>query len=338
MKRLTIILSMLLVMTSCVHEWPTSVPTDVTLKFVFDRTMQPYDTIEVETKTKAYEAYDARYVVEAFKVKPDGSDYYRDAAARTVYTKDDVMSLDHEVVFTVPDEGLYVIKVWTDFVDAGSLEHKYYNPDNFGEIVIHKHAGNDEFRDAYFGSQQVEVIRYGSQVPLVEGIVQMSRPNAKFEVVTTDLGEFIEKETKLLQEKLAESGNDPTKVPVSIDLDDYVVRILYNGFMPSAFNMHTGRPNDSKTGVLFESTLKKLNDDEALMGFDYVLAHEGDASVTIALGLFDKDGNELAGVDNINIPLRRNMLTTIKGSFLLQESSGGVSINPDFDGEFNLYL
>jgi hypothetical protein len=32
------------------------------------------------------------------------------------------------------------------------------------------------------------------------------------------------------------------------------------------------------------------------------------------------------------------MLTTIKGNFLIQESSGGVSINPDFDGEFNIEL
>ena len=108
--------------------------------------------------------------------------------------------------------------------------------------------------------------------------------------------------------------------------------------MPSAFNMHTGRPNDSSTGVFFDSGITALNEEEALLGFDYVLAQEGDASVTLAIVIYDKLGNELSSTDNISVPLRRSMLTTIKGNFLIQESSGGVSINPDFDGEFNIEL
>jgi len=339
MKRLIRILPVLVLMlASCVHEYPTSVPTDLSLKMIFDRSISPYDTLIYDTRTRSAEAYDVRYVVEAFRCKPGSSDYYRDAAARAVYTKDEVDNLDHEVIMTVPDEGHYVIKVWTDFVEAGSQANKFYNADNFGEVVINEHVGNSEYRDAYIGSTELEVIRYGSEIPVVSGTVQMYRPLGRFQVISNDLSEFVEKETKLLREKLAQSGQDPSKVPSTIDLNNYVVRLVYNGFMPSAFNMHTGRPNDSSTGVFFDSSIIALNEEEALLGFDYVLAQEGDASVTLAIVIYDKLGNELSSTDNISVPLRRSMLTTIKGNFLIQESSGGVSINPDFDGEFNIQL
>lgn len=328
-----IILTFIISMTSCVHEWPESVPTSVTLKFVFDRTMNPYDTLIYETKAAMNEMHDVRYVVEAYKVKPNG-DYYRQAAARQIYSKDEVDILDHEVVLTVPDEGRYVVKAWADYVAQGSTDHKYYNPDKFNEIVIHKHEGNSELREAYIGSIEVDVIRYGSQVPLVEGTLQMSRPVAKYEFITNDLAEFIERETRLLNESENLSG----RAAKALDLNDYTVRIYYTGFMPSAFNMHSNRPNDSKTGVYYESKIKQTGDNEAMIGFDYVLANPDDASVVAAVALYDKDGNEIAATTDIHIPLKRGMLTTVKGTFLMKESSGGVSINPDFEGEFNIIL
>ena len=105
MKRLIRILPVIVIMlTSCVHEWPTSVPTDLSLKLVFDRSITPYDTVTFDTRTRAAESFDVRYVIEAFRSKPSGVDYYRDAAARMVCTKDDVLNLDHEVRMTVPDE------------------------------------------------------------------------------------------------------------------------------------------------------------------------------------------------------------------------------------------
>ena len=325
------LLALLLSLSSCVHQWPESVPTSVTLKFVFDRSMNPFDTLEFDTKAAQAEKLSARYVVEAFRMKADGT-YYRDAAARQVYTKDDIENLDHEVVFTVPDEGNYTVKAWVDFVDRGSTDHKYYNTDKFSEITIHKHEGNCEYREAYIGTIEVEVIRYGSQVPLVEGTLEMSRPVARYEFLSADLDEFIEKETRLLN-----TGVDE-KDAKKLDLNDYTVRVYYTGFMPSAFNMHSNRPNDSKTGVYYDSKIQPVDDKHAKLGFDFVLANPDDASVVAAVVIFDKNGVELAGTTDIHIPLKRGMLTTVKGNFLMKESSGGVSINPDFDGEFNIIL
>lgn len=323
-RKFIYLLTFLFVLSGCVHQWPESVPTNVTLKLVFDRSMNPFDTLYFDTKTEEVPGHDVRYVIEAYRMKPDGG-YYRDAATRAVFVKNNPEDLDYETVLTVPDEGNYMIKAWVDYIAPGSQDHLYYNPDNFGEIVIHQHYGNNEFREAYVGSVQVDVVRFGSQVPFVEGTLQMARPVAKYEFITTDLVEFIERETRL-----AGDGK--------LDLDDYAVRIYYTGFMPSAFNMHSDRPNDSMTGVYYDSKIQQVSENEAKLGFDFVLANPDDASVVAAVALFDKEGNEIATTTDIHIPLKRGMLTTVKGAFLMKESSGGVSINPDFDGEFNIIL
>ena len=333
LKLSVILLSLMTLVISCVHQWPESVPTSVTLKFVFDRTMNPFDTLFFDTKSEQSQIHDVRYVVEAYRMKEAGG-YYREAAARETYTKDDIENLDHEVTLTVPDEGKYLVKAWVDYVDQGSLEHKYYNPEKFSEIMIHQHFGNNDFREAYIGSVEVEVVRYGTYIPFVEGTLQMSRPVAKYEFITDDLVEFVERETRLLNE----GGVREPKSAKLLNLNDYSVRIYYTGFMPSAFNMHSDRPNDSSTGVYYESKIQKISDGEAKLGFDYVLSNPDDASVVAAVSIFDKDGNEIATTTDIHIPLKRGKLTTVKGTFLMKESSGGVAINPDFDGEFNIIL
>ena len=325
------LLALLLSLSSCVHQWPESVPTSVTLKFMFDRSITPFDTLQFDTKADNVANLDTRYVVEAYRMKADGS-YYRDAAARQVYTKDGISDLDHEVVFTVPDEGSYTIKAWVDYVNKGTTNHKYYNTDKFSEIILYRHEGNSDYREAFIGTVEVDVIRYGSQVPLVEGTLQMSRPVAKYEFISEDLDEFIEKETRLLNIGVDEADAK------ELDLNDYTVRIYYTGFMPSAFNMHSNRPNDSKTGVYYDSKIQPVDGKNAKLGFDFVLANPDEASVVAAVVIYDKEGTELAGTTDIHIPLRRGKLTTVKGSFLMKESSGGVSINPDFDGEFNIKL
>ena len=74
------------------------------------------------------------------------------------------------------------------------------------------------------------------------------------------------------------------------------------------------------------------------MGFDYVFAKPIDPRVDIAVSLPTKDGVQLARSQNMTIILEQGKVTTVKGSFLLEKSDGGVSINPDFEGEFNITI
>ena len=106
--------------------------------------------------------------------------------------------------------------------------------------------------------------------------------------------------------------------------------------MPNTYSMYTDKPVDSSTEVMFETTLKKLSDTEASMGFDYVFVNGKQSAITIQIGLYDNHGTQLSLSGPIEVPLKRSHHTILTGMFLLSEASGGVTINPDFDGEHNL--
>ena len=138
---------------------------------------------------------------------------------------------------------------------------------------------------------------------------------------------------------LSQSGQSNVQIdPSSINLNDYDVKIHYPQYMPNAFNLATDRTAWSYVNISFNSKMIKMSDTEAALGFDYVFANEVDPKVVMAVSLHSKDGTQLARSIDVTVPLERGKVTTVTGSFLLEESDGGVSINPDFDGEFNIVL
>ena len=95
--------------------------------------------------------------------------------------------------------------------------------------------------------------------------VAMQRPLAKFEFVTNDVEEIIDKESvrvasKANGNKSASADDTPTR---AVNIEDYKVVFYYVGFMPHAYSMYTDKPVESSTGVMFESTLQKHSDSEA---------------------------------------------------------------------------
>ena len=231
--------------------------------------------------------------------------------------------------------GNYNFMVWSDLVQTSGDSH-FHNADNFAEITLQgDHKGNTDHRDAFRGTNSISLVAdIMEHTPDILDIT-MQRPLAKYEFLTTDLKEFIDKEYKYLQKEAATRGENP---PTRVNTDDYKVVFYYSGYMPNAYNINTDKPVDSKMGVLFESKIDILNENEASLGFDYVLVNGKQSAVTVQIGLYDKEDRQLALSTPINVPLQRNHHTLIKGSFLIDETSGGITINPDFDGEHNIVI
>lgn len=163
----------------------------------------------------------------------------------------------------------------------------------------------------------------------------MCRPLAKFRFVTTDVEEFKEYYLRSILQN-AIPGKDELKD--AIDMTKFRIVFLYDGFMPSTYNMHTDRPVDVRTGVSFPSVLTDIKDGEAIMGFDYVIVGEGDAGVSVTVACHDENGKRLSGIDGIKVPLQRGRLTTVRGNFLTTRSSGNVQIDSSFDGKFDIKI
>ncbi len=355
--------------SSCaVHEWPDTLPADATLKLDFNTAMPQFIVLDVNDTRASKDSrdYEIRYVVEAYRKLGDNS-FAETPYGRYVFTKDDVSELDNEVTVSI-DEGTYDFYVWTDFVEKGTGRDYFYDTRNFRKISITgEYEGDNDFRDAFVGHKELTVERLGASVPPVSGTVEMERPLAKFEFITTDLQEFItkvisdmnkkNKDTKSADTQVnadddvgaAGSSGDDTKAeddtkgdgdsksPV-VDLKKYNVVFYYTGYLPSVFNMRDNKPCDSSTGVSFSSDITLIDEHNARLGFDYVLVNGKESSVMVAVGLFDEDGVRLSMTNPIEVPLKRSMLTTVKGSFLMQDTGGGVAIDPSFEGEFNIVI
>ena len=341
---LIICLPILLLSACDVHEWPETpefVKMYLRLNYETDMTEWEHLYDGAEVIEQGYgETYDnhrdygkIRYIVRTYPVSEKmrtTSDYTQEF----VFTKDISEGYDHEVTLDLLP-GNYNVMVWSDLVQTSGDSH-FHNADNFAEIRLQgDHKGNNDYRDAFRGSNNISLV-----ADIMEHLpdtldIAMQRPLAKFEFLTTDLKEFVNKEFEYLQKEAATRGEVP---PTRVNTDDYKVVFYYSGFMPNTYNMNTDKPVDSKMGVLFESKLEILSENEASLGFDYVFVNGKKSAVTVQIGLYDKEDRQLALSDPINVPLQRNHHTMLKGSFLMSQASGGITINPDFDGNHNILI
>ena len=337
----------LLLLTACdVHEWPDT-PENVTfrLKLRYEKEMTVwehlYDGTEV-TEQGLGDTYDngrehgkMRYIIRAYPLT-EKQRSAREYTREFVFTKDITEGYDHETTLDLA-AGDYRIMVWPDLVENDDVD-PYHDAGDFAEITLQgDHRGNDDYRDAFRGTGDISLT--ADVAEYVPGTLEitMQRPLAKFEFITNDLAEFIQKEGLRIAEKnggaKSASENDPA---TRVNVEDYKVAFHYVGFMPDTYSMLTDKPVDSSTGVMFQSDLKELNDREASLGFDYVFVNGTESAVTVQVGLYDKEGTRLSLTEPIRVPLRRNHHTVLRGKFLMSEASGGVTINPDFDGDHNL--
>ena len=338
----------LLCITSCaVHEWPEPTPADVIVNLDFDTRMPQYKVLNEEGTRASHDGrdYDIRYTIAAYRLLQDGS-YAEEPFLLKVFSRDEIEELNATFRFSI-DEGSYRFYVWTDFVLAGTQSDYFYNTTNFRRISLQgTHEGNNDFRDAFSGSADLKVIRRGSKETPSTVTVQMRRPLAKFEFITTDLQEFITKTIEAMirkeeAEAAAKAGETKpegdTKTPV-VDLEKYTVVFFYSGYMPNAYNMMEGKPCDSATGVKFSSAISTIDNHDARLGFDYVFVNGEESSVMVTVALYDEEGTQLSISRQIEVPIKRSMLTTVRGSFLMQNTGGGVAIDPGFEDEFNIYI
>ena len=137
-------------------------------------------------------------------------------------------------------------------------------------------------------------------------------------------------------QNIATKSNQEAASDITVDLDDYRVVFFYVGFMPNAYSLITDKPVDSATGVFFSSKLTQISQSDASMGFDYVFVNGQESVTTVVIGIFNRAGEQLGMTAPIDVPIKRGIHTIIEGKFLLEDNKGGVNINPDFDGDFNL--
>lgn len=218
--------------------------------------------------------------------------------------------------------GNYDLVVWSDFRESDS-HSRFYDPSDFNSIKIDysDYFGNSDYRDSYRGRTIFSLGENGSEV-----VVNLRRPMAKYEFVTTDLSEFLDAETS--RRGLSSRAS----------IDDYDVKIYYSTYHPSAYNALDDWNTDSAVGISFDTEVTVTGESEASLGFDYVFINDTDNSaVEATIVVYDKSGNRVTQSQQIHVPLRRDHHTLLRGAFLTMNGSGGVGIDPDYSGDHNYF-
>lgn len=229
---------------------------------------------------------------------------------------------DTDFEMELPGSGIYDVVVWIQLL-APEQTAPFYDASSFSQIHIipANYRGNTDYRDGFRGRIRIDAATE------VNGryVVRMDRPMGKFELVTTDLSEFLDRET--VARKLTTRA-----VP-----EDYRVVISFPMYYPSSYSALDDRLENATTGVSFETQMTVTGISEASLGFEYVLLNNiTDGAVQARVDVYRLDGTHVAGSTTLTIPMRRDHHTLLRGAFLTIEGNGGVGIDPGFNGDHNV--
>ena len=190
--------------------------------------------------------------------------------------------------------GDYDLRLWADW-NGG-----YYNADDLGKVLVLTDSyvanGETDKKDAYYSTTTLSVP--SSPTGGVEEAVSLVRPFAKYRLIATDVEAYY---------NLIEKGE---ALP---PIEALQVRVTYEGFFPTGFNVATGKPNDA------------LN-----TGIHYTNGEESFVTVTIQM-VDTNTGEAVATVQHVKIPYKRGHLTTVTGHFLTAgKTPGGVQIDTEW--------
>ena len=329
------------VLATCVHDYPAMTPdgeegidptlVEVSTEVTLDLELLPLEIITNKahrgiTKARAGEQtdYRRRFIIEAWR---DGK-----PAARQVTVMDNAEREASDGKITLPirlklHAVEYTLAVWTDYVVAGTDTDFYYNTENLQYIACtDPYIGYTDYRDCLYGTVALDLRPYREEWNAkVQVKVDMVRPLAKYELIATDVKEF------LCKNRRQRNGEGD---------DAYTITFAYGFYLPTVFNVLTGRPADSRTGVQYTVPLIVPDDgsEECTIGTDFVFVNGAESFVKLTMEIQDSRGNVISRTTGLEVPYRRGHLTTVRAHFLTNEMQGGVDIDPGFEGDIDVDL
>lgn len=217
-------------------------------------------------------------------------------------------------------KGSYEVVAWAHLLETEDGTPFYDAADiRAVRIIDENYRGGTDYRDAFRGRAAFDLADTDGLC-----VVEMHRPKGKLEFETIDLSEFLDRETERRQ------------LSTRAKAEDYEVVISYPYYYPNGYNA-VADDIASGSGYRFASRMTLTGESTASMGFDYIFINDIDnGRVQAQVTVFDHAGVQVAGSQTISVPIRRDSHTLLRGAFLSINASGGVGVDPDYDGDHNI--
>ena len=296
-------------------------------------------TLLDETPASAYtppEGYGLRVIMDLYQGQVDDlaqtTDQDRYFLERhEALAEGDALPPQYDVALTL-SEGDYFVLAWADYVPEDNPTDWHYLPDGLTAVTTDLDTYPDEWHLRSSAAGQEEFVLDFTASPegypalqsapdslLTDGIVpvNISRPSGRYRVVSTDAADYV-----------FNGGR----------LEGITVQVTYKQFVSDGYNVATQTPNSYVSTYSFTRTaISTEESDEFDLVGDYLFtAYEGETIVLADLAFYDAEGYEVNTVESVEIPLKRNHETIIRGPFLTRKLSGGgsVSIDENFTDEY----
>lgn len=345
-----IALVLTIVLAGCVHDYPTMTadgeegvdPTlvEVNTEVTLDLALVPLEVITNKARsgttqarsgttkaattaatTAAPDAYRRRFIIEAWR---DGKPEARQVTVMDTAEEDSDGQISLPIHLRLHAVE-YTLAVWTDYVATGTTDDLYYDTEDLQYVACtDPYTGSTDYRDCLYGTAALDLRPYRDEWNAqVQVQVELVRPLAKYEIIATDVKDFLRK-TK--QQRA--------------DGETFTITFSYGFYLPTVFNVLSGRPADSQTGVQFTTTLTVPDDgtEECLIGHDFVFVNGAESFVKLTMEIRDGGGSVISRTTGLEVPYRRGHLTTVRARFLTNEMEGGVDIDDEFEGNIDVDL
>lgn len=282
-------------------------PTEVNVNIGLSLQLHADNAANSESATRADAGHRHRIIVDAYQ--------NRILSKRQVVYKEltGAAKLDTEISIKLHARN-YQLVIWADYVGADSDESPYYNTTTLAPVTSPEtYRGNTEYKDVLYSCQELNLSKYrdqwNSSITLEP---DMKRPTARYELIANDVEKF-----------MADGAKTGEK---------YTLRVRYLGFYDTGFHALDGISKHGLQYVTFNRTLTvpAAGTKEVSIAFDYLFVPEN-GEVPLAVELADAKNNLLART-YLTIQGKAGDRIVKRSNFLTAAPSGGIGVNPDYEG------
>lgn len=333
-----------------IHEYPDAVKSDVIIRPYVDRSSpSAYKEVVYDEKWRKTErlldplpaasytpdkGHSMRLILDIYKCgyqKTTSSMRHGELIERRVLELDRGALPPQDTIHTSLYDGDYCILAWADYVRKNEVKDTYYDAGSLQNI----HAGTTRYpsdmhlRSSATGRQYfILSLDLGPEgYPILPDLgkqssriipVMMSRPSGRYKIIASDYEAFVK-----------DGGN----------LNGATVKVVYKQYVSIGYDVSLQEPNEFISTYHFEvAPLREETDirGESVLVGDYIfVGTDKEDNIIADFYFFDADGFEINRCSNIEIPLKRNHETIVKGPFLTRkvDNGGQVSIDENFEGE-----
>ena len=315
-----------LLLGGCIHEYPEEenadiIPVNISMDVYINMDLAEYQNIS-RAGIAAPEGRDRRFIIDVYREGEKTSEC-RAVTTRVEETGENQYLISVSLSLRAQK---YTLVMWSDYVEQGTTDDLHFLTGDLANVSLASSYHPDHRqREAFCGKTELDLTAYRDEPDAyVHKRMELKHPQAKYKLIATDAREFIEKmKTK--------RGN----------ADNLNIRIGYEYFFPTAYNVWDDVLCGSKTGISFTTPCNITPDNEGRCELVSDLVFSGgqsDSYVSLTFEVTDQKESVISRMSGVKVPLRQGHLTTVSAKFLTSMMESGVVVDTDYEGEFDIVI